>query len=306
MSRRYDASGNMAPARESKYRRSRRPMSLWALLIGLALGLGSGLFYAWQVDPRIEVNTEPWQLNEAARADYMAAIALQYAYDGDLGAAVNRLLDMRSPGDPIQAMADMACKLATTSYVDNTSGQRAVRAMMTLYQLQGRSGCADNLLVADDRAPTQVVIDAATPTLVPPASKTPTEPPSATRTPTPPSPIIIPTLQPQTSYVQVNVGTFCSTEFSGIIEVRVQDFNGNGVPGERIRARWDGGESIFVTGLKPERGNDYADFEMEEGKSYTIEVLDGSDPSQPLEARRCPTDRGETALISYRIYFREQ
>jgi hypothetical protein len=301
-------SGNLPPDHTSKYRRPRRLFSWWGVLIGLALGIGGGVFWAWQIDPRVEFDTEPWQLNEQDRANYIAAIMLRYSYDGDLNLAINQLLELRSKTDPIQEVADVACKLATTGYVENSSGQRAVRAMMTFYQLQGRTGCADQLLVLNDQVTPQFTLEAATPTLRPPATKTPT-PPASVSSPTPPSQtVFVPTLQPRTDYIVADVRTFCSSDpaLAGIIEVRVQDYNGEGLPGVGIRARWNDGESRFFTGLKPERGPEYADFQMESGKSYTVEVIDGSDPTQALVAGPCTSDSGEQSITSYRVYFRPQ
>lgn len=299
-------SGNLPPDHASKYRRPRRLFSWWGLLIGLALGIGGGILYAWNVDPRVEFNTEPWQLDQTDRANYMVAIALQYSYDSNLGLAINRLLEMRSPTDPIQEMADVACKLATTGYVENTSGLTAVQAMMTFYQLQGRTGCADQLVLLNGQVTPQVNIEAATPTQRPPPTKTPT-PPAQAATPTPfTQTVFVPTIAPRTDYVVADIRTFCSSDpvLAGIIEVRVQDFNSEGIPGVGILARWNSGDSRFFTGLKPERGPEYADFEMEAGKSYTVEVIDGSDPTQALVADPCITDAGEDSITSYRVYFR--
>ncbi|MEZ4668846.1 MAG: hypothetical protein R3E39_13135 [Anaerolineae bacterium] len=301
---RYDSSGNYAPDSFSKYRRPRRPLSGWGLFIGVVLGIAGGLFYAWQVNPRIEFNTEPWQLNEADRANYMIGITLQYSYDGDLSTAVNRLLEMKLPGDPIQAVADTACRLATTGYVDNSSGVRAVRSLMVFYQLQGRKGCADTLVTLSDQLTPIPTIEAATPTLRPPATKTPTPVPAAQSSPTAQT-VIIPTIRPQADFIVADVRTFCSTKFSGVIEVRVGDYNGNGIPATPIRVRWENSQSDFFTGLKPERGSDYADFQMDASKSYTVEVLGGSDPSQPLVAGPCTDpDNGQAAITSYRVTFR--
>ncbi len=304
---RYDSSGNYAPDARSKYRRPRYPFSPWGIIIGLILGIASGLYYAWDRDPRVEFNTEPWQLNENDRASYIAGIALQYNYDSDLAKAVNRLVVLRLPGDPIQAVADTACKLASSSYVDNSSGQRAVRSMMTFYQLQGRTGCADTLLANGTVATPNVIIEAATPTLRPPATKTPTPEVTLIAQITPTQNIVIPTIQPQADFTLVDVRTYCSKELSGLIEVRVQDYNGDPIPGASITVKWDNGESTFVTGLKPERGADYADFQMDAGKSYTVQVAGRSDPSQALVAGSCnDPDTGQPALISYRATFRPQ
>jgi hypothetical protein len=297
----YDGSGNLAPDRSSKYRRPRRPLSIWGILIGLILGIAGSLTYAWVWNPRIEYDTQPWQLDKQSRAQYIAAITLSYAYDGDLNRAINRLLDLKLQNDPIQEVANVACELATTGYAETGTGVRAIQSMMLFYQLQGRKGCADNLISAVQ--PTIVVnVDVATPTPQPPASKTPTPLRPAQATPT--QPAFVPTIQPKTSYIIAAIKTDCDAALSGLIEVRVQDSSGDGVPGQAVRVRWDNGESVFFTGLEPERGPDYADFQMEAGKAYTVEMPGQSDPSQPLGAVPCNTADGKQAITLYRVYFR--
>lgn len=296
-------SGNLAPERGSKYRRPRRLFALPLVLLGLILGVGGGLYWAWERDPRVELNTEPWQLDRTGRANYIAAITLDYAYDSDLNRAVQRLLDLKSSTDPIQQVADVACEMASSAYVETTAGIRAVQSMMVFYQLQGRKGCADNLIPMTTPGNTVVTIEVATPTPPPPATKTAVPVVQSQITPTSPQ-VFIPTAKPQTSYTVATIRTDCDVEFSGVIEVRVQDFNGDGVPGQEIRVRWDDGESTFFTGLKPERGPDYADFQMEAGKSYTVEMPGQSDPTQPLAATTCTAGNGQPALTLYRVYFR--
>lgn len=301
----YDPSGNLRPDRQSKYRRPRYPVSWLALFLGLIAGIAGGLYFAWERDPRVEFDTEPWQLNEADRAEYVVAITLNYAYDGDLSRAVNRLIALKPKVDPIQEVADVACKLATTGYVDSSSGLRAIRSMMLFYQLQGRTGCADTLIPVSDPGTSVVSINLPTPTAAPPASKTPTPEGTvrATATPLRSAP---PTSQPQTDFAPPVIRTDCTTEFPGLIEVFVQDFNGEGIPGQAVRVRWDGGENTFFTGLKSERGPSYADFQMEAGKGYTIDMPGRSDPSdQPLVATPCTTAGGEQSITLYRVYFRQ-
>lgn len=292
-------------SRRSKYRRPRHDVSWVGLLIGLALGAGAGLLYAWVVDTRVEFNTDPWQLKAQDKAQYMAAIALGYAYDGDLNKAIQRLVELRPQSDPIQEVANIACNLATTGYASTSSGMRAIRSMMLFYQLQGRSGCADQLIAAQDEATPVAMIDVPTPTSLPPASKTPTPETTLRATATAPR-VAISTSLPQSSYEVVGINTFCDVSHSGVIEVFVQDFSGEGVPGEAVRVRWDEGEDTFYTGLKPERGPGYADFQMEEGKAYLVELPGRSDPtSQPLVAASCNTEDGDDAIGSYRVFFRQ-
>lgn len=292
--------------RRSRYERPRRYISWVVLIFGIAVGLGSGMFYAWNVDPVEEVNVAPWQLNTGDRNAYVVAIMLQYNLDGNLANAIQRLVDLKLPGnDPIQAVANIACDLARTGYVDSASGVRAVRSMMDFYQGQGKSGCADNLIPADvENIPEVVQVDLPTSTPQPPASKTPTPPGTFQPTETPP-PALTPSATPQRAFNVLRVSSFCDLNNAGVIEVRVVDFNGQEIPGQPILVRWNGGESRFFTGLKPERGRGYADFDMEPDTSYVVEMPGLSDPTAPLLADRCTVEGGDQTTTSYQVYFRE-
>ncbi|MCK6577369.1 MAG: hypothetical protein L6Q98_04615 [Anaerolineae bacterium] len=292
----------------SRYERPRRPFSILGMILGLILGIGGTLAYTWLLAPVEAVDITPWQMDSEGRAAFTAAVALAYAQDGDLPRAVERLVSLRFPGDPIQGVADVACQLASTGYVNSSSGLQAVRAMMHLYQLQGRSGCADQLIPAGGGPIAGVVeLDLPTPTitLTPPPSKTPT-PSAGQATPTP-LVIIVPTSPPQNDFVLVGVTTACSLERPGVIVVEVYEANGaTGIPGMEVRARWNGGESRFFTGLKPGRGAAYSDFQMDSGIDYLIDLPGRADPiQQPLSAVPCTTPNGDRSVISYRVVFRQ-
>jgi hypothetical protein len=287
-----------------RYQRPRSPVSWFGVILGLALGIGGGLFYTWILNPVIEFDTQPWQLDAEARQQYIVATMLDFNHTGDLARTMERLTALRPQQDPIQEVADIACALSTSAYVNNSSGLRAVRAMMRFYQLQNRTGCADQIVLPDSIQPTPVVlIQLPTPTLTPPATKTATPEAIVRETPTP-GLFIVPTTPPQSDYEIANIPTFCSQERAGLIEVNVVDFNGQGIPGQRVRVRWDGGESTFATGLKPERDPGYADFQMESGISYIVDMPGLSDPSQPLTATSCALENGDRSVISYRVILR--
>ena len=305
MSAYYPPEAHVEPSR--KYTRPRRFFSITGVIIGLVLGIGAGLYVSWVLLPVQEYDVEPWQLRDEDKDRYIVSITLAYSYDGDLNRAVKRLLDLRLGNDPIQTVADVACELATSGYVNSTSGLRAVRNMMNFYQLQGRTSCADSLIGAQEGEPTaviQVALPTSTPTLIPPDTKTPT-PESLTNVQTTPTPIIIPTLAVQGSFV-IDVRTTCNASESGLIQVYVNEVDGStGIPGSRIRVRWDNQESIFFTGLMPERGPAYADFQMEEGKSYRIDMPGLSQAlGEPLPAVPCNDPAtGERTVITYRVFF---
>jgi hypothetical protein len=292
--------------RRSKYQHHRSPIAFWALILGLLIGLGGGLYYSWEISPIIEVDTRPDQLNYEEKTQYVVAIMLAFSYDSDLMKAVDRLLILELGVDPVQTVADMACDLAANGDVNSSASLRAVRAMRTFYQLQGRTGCADNIIPDAETIPLELTLEVATPTptLPPPPTKTPS---GALPTPTAGGIVTTPTSAPAGNYFGEVQATFCSVELSGTIEIRVVDGGGQEIGGERVRVLWDGGSSDFVTGLKPERGLGYADFKMETGLSYIVSMPNQSDPiANPLVADACFTETGEEAITSFRIVFREQ
>ena len=289
--------------RESKYQRPRHLLSWYTVLFGIILGLAGGLYLSWVQFPVIETDTRADQLRPGDKAHYVTAIALAYSNDGDLGTAIQRLTDLNLGTDPLQEVADMTCDLLNSGYGQTTAGLNALRAMRTFYILQGRSGCADDLIADIVSTPViEIEVATSTPTLPPPPSKTPV---GGIASPTPSGVVVVPTTAPQREYEGSIFNTFCDTELSGIIEVYVRDFgNTEGIPGERIRVQWEGGESIFASGLKPERDSGYADFQMEAGESYVLSMPGRSNPiASPIVAEGCFTDTGQEAITSYRVAF---
>lgn len=289
--------------RNSKYQRRRNPIVFWALLIGLILGISGGLSYAWLIDPIQETNTRPDQLRDEDKAHYVVAMMLAFNYDSDLNLAVERLLAMNLGTDPIGEVAEMACDLARTGYVNGTSGLRGVRAMRTFYQLQGRTGCADTIIPDPQSVPLEITLEVSTPTqtLPPPPTKTPG---ADIWTPTPSGLVVVPTTPPQRTYEGFVFRTYCDVELSGTLEIRVRDASNQGTSGEPVRVQWNGGSSDFVTGLKPERGVGYADFQMELDVSYIVSIPGGSDPiPQTILAHSCFTENGDEVITSYEIIF---
>lgn len=299
------SSGSERPPRGSRYYRPRRALSWGAVVIGIVAGIAGGLYWAWQVAPIEETDTAPWQLNSQNRADYLVAVMVDFSFDGDLGKAVNRLVELRPPGDPIQYVADVACDLARSGYVDSASGERAIRAMMTFYQLQGRVGCADTLLPPTD-GPTPVPdpVGAGTPTLPPPPTKTTTPTVAPFEVSPTPDIRVPPTVIPQGAFDIARLERFCDADFPGTLEVYVQDTTGDPLAGERVRVKWRDGQSDFVTGVKPGQGRDYADFAMDSGIGYTVELPGLSDPSQVIVSDTCFDPTGQETRSSYRAVFR--
>ena len=54
------------------------------------------------------------------------------------------------------------------------------------------------------------------------------------------------------------------------IRVLIEDEKAKGVPGVDVWVTWEGGADRFVTGLKPEKGPGYGDFDVQPGIAYDV------------------------------------
>jgi hypothetical protein len=278
-----------------------------ALLLGVLLGVGAGLTYSWAINPVVSVDVQPWQLNRTGQDNWIIALSVAWARDGDLLQAANRLNDLRLNEGTFPRVATLACDLARSGYAQSNEGLIAIRSMVKLAESQGYKSCAADLILLNSPTPAPTVTaQRATPTLPPPFTKTPTPEPGPTFSP----PAIL--AQPPTAaglsakFLLARTEPFCSAKTSGVIEVLVQEPNGTtGIAGMAVLVEWSSGQDRFFTGLKPERGTGFADFRMESNGIYTVELPGSSERSTPLVAQPC-TDRGTggSAITSWRLYFR--
>lgn len=68
------------------------------IIIGLAAGLGLGLYIGWSLVPTEYVNANPAYLAETYQQDYVRMVAAAYAVEGDLTAAQTRLDSLGEKG----------------------------------------------------------------------------------------------------------------------------------------------------------------------------------------------------------------
>jgi hypothetical protein len=133
----------------------------------------------------------------------------------------------------------------------------------------------------------------ATPTTTPAPTLTPL--PTATPSPTPGAPFV---LDRQDRICDPNVK-------EPSIQVLASDAAGQPVPGVEVVVTWDGGETHFYTGLKPELGPGYADFTMTPGITYTLRLGDGGQPVNGLTADQCSQTGGGAYWGSLRLRFKQ-
>jgi hypothetical protein len=241
--------------------------ALWVggFLTGFLIGLALSLAYTWVIEPPPLTDTTPAALNPHDKEIYTVLIAAAYVDDGDLERARKRLAELEEPdiGNTIVALAER--------YINEGRDARDIRSLARLADALGGTSAAMRPFIA---TPTPTPTLTPTPTPRPP-TPTATRAVQITHTPTA-TPAVRPTAIPGSAGVfRVAQSTaLCDPTSSGLLRVYVRDNAGKGVPGVQILVNWPGGEDRFFTGFKPEADPGYADFEMEPGEIYQVELVD--------------------------------
>ena len=298
-----------------------KPRHLLFVLVGIVLGLSLGLLVTWQLWPVEYYDTDPIDLRQEHKDDYVVMIAAAYAQDRDLGLASLRLGQLGLE-DAKQSVLGLFQRYGEAGY----SGETRSLALLA-YDL----GVTDVALLPYVQEPTPTVelmptpeptptVEATqTPTETPAGpSPTPTQPtpePTATATQPPPTPTHTPTTPPEDTPTPTVASDFdyqvveqsdlgCSSDREGdYVLVYVRDENDRGVAGVKILVKGPGVEDWFFTGLKPEVGPGFADYRVTAPGNYTVQAGEGrSQVTQALSfAANCPA---ETPYRSWRVVFR--
>lgn len=292
----------------------------WYLLTALLLGLAGGLIYARVIAPVRWVNASPASLSPEFKDQYRVLIASAFEADGDLERARARLLVLEYPSYAKLTAEERQAGIEESIRALTLQAQRALAENHP----QAEIYAIGRLVLALDQGfvpPTPASAPLATlPTSTPPASEappsltptpvliawtnTPTAPPPASETPgpgtpsaIPPSPIptrtsaptITPTPTPGAPFALQSSDLVCDLNASTPqIQVETLDAANQPVAGVEIVVSWASGEDHFFTGLKPELGLGYADFEMAPETSYTLRINDGGQSVTTLAATSCP------------------
>jgi hypothetical protein len=257
--------------------------SRWLPLLGGALlGLVLGVFYSWNVNPVEYVNSDPASLRESYREDYLVLIAVAYASTGDIERARARLslFDLEQPEEQLAALAQK--RLASLE------DQEQARALARLAVELGTA-------VATAESPL-------TPSPTAPPSDTP---PSVTATLRPrPSPLPSPSRTPGAPFEVLEAEQVCEPDLiPPLLQIVVLDADMEGIPGVEIRVLWEDGEDLFFTGLKPDIGPGYADFEMGEATTYAVQAAGSTFPVSDIVSETCQLESGEVYPGSVRLVF---
>lgn len=256
-----------------------------AVAAGIAVGLAIGILYAWLISPVEYVDTAPNSLRASYRQQYLSLIAEAYVSTHDLARAEARLalFHLEDPAEDLAALAQQ--QMAS----QDESEARALAA-----------------LAADlGERPTPLVMPTATPRVTPTARATsrPTRTPTPTRRPT-----ATPTLAATQGapYELTDQQTVCQPPASPpLLQVEVYDAAGNPVPGVEVLVIFDDGQDHFFTGLKPELGLAYGDFQMEPGQTYTVQLEGSTRPMATVGSESCEADDGTSYPGSILLLFEQ-
>ncbi|MCG2784703.1 MAG: hypothetical protein L6461_06320 [Anaerolineae bacterium] len=312
----------------------------WYLLTGVLLGLALGIVFAWLVSPLEYTDTSPDSLRADFKDEYRYLIAASYKVHGNLDRTLARLSLLGDP-DPAVALGEQAQRyLAADAPVSAArvladlaevlqNPQTLPQESVTQVSLVDPAATVATLALGDQPVATLLPTDATspfepilgptdTPTLPPTATQTLTLRPGArtatvTRTPQrSPTPIatvtakpsLTPTATPGLPFQLIEQSTFCDSERPALLEVILEDASGKPASGIEIVITWLGGDESFFTGLKPELGFGYADFEMNPGVEYALSLSNGITRISGLQASTC-TGESENYPGGIRLEFRQ-
>lgn len=255
-----------------------RHISWFLFILGLALGLIFGLYYAWELSPIDPRDSKPSDLQPNYQVEFQTLIALAYANTGNMSRALRRLEPLYEP-NIAQALNALAQK--------HLADGRLEEDVLAVAQL----AAALSKLSASELIPQQTP-KISTPTIPPTGTPTPFPTPTQTSTPIP-------------SYQLRSQEKVCDPALgSPLIQVLIFDSAGDPVPGIEVLVLWDQGDDHFFTGLKPELGLGYGDFTMTAGITYTVLIEASSEPVTGLKVEECLDEDGEY-LASWLLIFDE-
>lgn len=272
-------------------------MKSWGvLLIGLAIGLATGLVYAWIIAPVALSDTYPPFLREDFRTDWSRMTMLAYGVEGNWNRTQVRLQDISE-----EEVRRIAAETLDRAVADGQPIDRLQR-LARLAAFYGVDSPAVGIYAGGSAvAPTP----AASPTPTPSPSLTPSAIP-ATLTPQPTPTFlpasIVPTPELSTGFSIISQTLTCANPPQIAVSLatsrtftirRRTSVEYVASPGRVVWLIWEDGADRAVTGFKPEHGLGYADFTVEPGHVYKlyVDVPQGT-PISTIQIEPCTPAEG--------------
>lgn len=289
----------------------RFPWWLGTILV-LLLGFGVGLAYAWIVAPQQILESTPATLRTDFKDHYRSAIAAAYAATGNLPRAQARLdllgevdiiesLNAQAQRDIANGQFQQADQLIALSIALDTGVNPPPQITPTIEVFEPLdSEPSITPFPSPEDVPfvvtgTLETVETVQPITPQPNLSTATPRPSQTSIPTQGAPFLL------TSF-----DTVCDPNLpKNLLQVIVYNSNRRQLAGIKIIVTWETGEEQFYTGLKPELGNGYADFIMQPGNSYSVQLGVGSEVAINITPPACQASSGESYNGGYKLTFQQ-
>lgn len=248
-----------------------RRLPLW-LLLGVLFGLALGLTYAWAIRPVPLSGVAPSALRKDFQDEYLELIASAYNATGNQERARARLALFPSAG-PAELDNLARQVLVSRGAVSSVRGLATLSASLAMPM-----GAQPSALATAQPSASPTLVPALPLTVAPPPTFVPQATPSAT---------------PLALFTLLGKNQICDPSAQApFLEAVVATADGNPLPAIEVRIRWDGGQDHFFTGLEPEKGLGYGDFEMTAGVTYQVQVGASGDWIGGLVAPSCAKTDG--------------
>ena len=287
----------MIPERNEGNDRGQPPIKgNWYLLTGLVIGILLGLAISWVLAPVKYVDTLPNSLRSDFKDEFRILIASAFSANNNLPRAEARLNLLGDP-DPVQALILQAQDLVASG---DPTGSAFTLAFLSDALMQSLRPT-----ITSSPSPTPKEEDTSTlelRTQAPPKITSTIKPTSTlTRTPLPsltPSPTV------GNQYKLISSDEICTpNQDQLVLQVEINDSAGKPVPGIELLITWLDGESHFFTGLKPELGNGYADYQMTPEIIYSLQISQSNAVVNNITAPSCNNGSGMPFWGGYKLIF---
>jgi hypothetical protein len=284
----------------------------WYLLTGAVLGVAFGLLYSWVISPVEYVDAPPYALRADFKDEYRALVAAAYLYSSDLLRAEDRLAQLKDD-ETAQSVAEQAQRALAEGHPE---GEVKALGMLAMALSKGVVPVASSVASAQVTKSVSVTNSSSSTPILQQTTASPDGSQPANPTQTSTSPV------PQMTYTTVPAMTLTPAPTQGaifllkenkllcnlnqpdpLIQVEVQDSEGNPLPSIELVVTWDGGEDHFFTGLKSEISLGYADFQMTPEVVYSLRLENGGQPVNDLTAAECVADDGSRYWGSWMLTF---
>ena len=249
------------------------------IFLGLIVGIGLALYYAWVVEPVVYVKASPARFADRFKEEYIYLISQSYAADDNWGLAQDRLDALDDPNirDTVEKQLE--------SYLRSGESAHIMRNMALMAKKLGADSVAIGIFVpeaAESRTPTPTVPP--TPVRTGPPTQTPIPTITSTSEPTP---------TPIPKYRLLSQEQVCDPDWPAPrVEVIVVDANLEPAPGVEVIVQWSEGTDHFFTGFQLDKGAEYGDFTMEPDFVYQVLLAEGSPIVDDLRIEECGLAQG--------------